>query len=155
MNFGTKFPYKRLFTKHKFRENRHSDTCTLLRRRKFIYILTFSMSWPIRVKFGIGDLDVMLLRICEFREIRWIESHILYLMTSINNGSNFLLIIWLEKKICTDTDKNVLRDGEFRENLRNISHTFLSGLNKFLLILFACNRNEYQEYFLEVKAAGV
>jgi len=58
------------------------------------------------------------------------------LLNDVNNiGSNFLFI-WLEKKIGTDTNKNVLSDGEFRENPRNKSHTFLRGLNKFLLALF-------------------
>jgi len=75
-------------------------------------------------------------------------------MTSITLARIFCSSYDLKKKIATDTDKNVLSDGEFHENPRNKSHTFLSGLNKFLLVLFASNTNEYQEYFLEVKAAG-
>jgi len=130
MNFGT-FLYKKLFTKNAFRENRHSDTRTLLGRRKCVYVHTFSMSWPIRVKIGIGDLDVLLLRIHEFREIRWSESPILHLITAVT----------LARIFCSSSDskkKNRYRysDGEFRENPRNKSHTFLSGLNKFLLVLF-------------------
>jgi hypothetical protein len=44
--------------------------------RKLIFTRTFHIYCPIRLKFGIRDLHMMLLSICEFRENRYSESDI-------------------------------------------------------------------------------
>ena len=89
--------------------------------------------------------------------VKW-KTHTL--LNDVSNiGSKFLLFKWLEKKIGTDTNKNVLSDGEFRENPLNKSHTFLSGLNKFLLVLFTfilwLGRNPVQEIHIIITLLSI
>ena len=81
MKFGIGVLYRKLQTEHDCRENSLNDNNVLLTgSNKLLPVV--HIYWPIWLKFGIVDLDVMPFSICDFRENR--RSEIRNLLSCVN-----------------------------------------------------------------------
>jgi hypothetical protein len=89
MKCGTGVAYKTLSNNHEFNKNLLSDGRSLLTGRN-----EFLISRPICVLYGIKDVRIMLLDICEFGENRYSERYAL--STGINEILCILSVIFVK-----------------------------------------------------------
>jgi hypothetical protein len=94
----------------------------------FVHFL--HISWPIFVKFGAADLNMIIL-LCE----NW-SSESYSLFDTLNEIFPHFLPYWsdMDNIQYRDAHKNMLRDCKFCENQHNESHALLQNINKFLFL---------------------
>jgi hypothetical protein len=81
--------YMELSSTYEFGGNMPSCSHTLLKVGKFISTCTFDISWLILVKFDVGNVGMMPVRICELHENQCSESHTLL------KGVNWIVSVFL------------------------------------------------------------